>query len=99
MQARVAGKGAVGQQLPFELERGLFGREQNKRQTFRSFLQSVTNLGQAAECLAATGRAEEESRLHKTFLTRATNGDKGTKKFYFRDWTAFVPPLVPMLTA
>ncbi len=64
IQPRVPGQGAVGEQLAFELKRGLFGREQDQRRAFRRCRQGGADFRQTAKRLAAAGRTEEKTRLH-----------------------------------
>ena len=66
----------AGEQLAFELKRGLFGRKQNQRWTLRAFPQGGADFGKAAECLAAAGGAEEKSRLHTRFFAQRRTGAK-----------------------
>ena len=67
----------VGEQLAFELKRGLFGRKQNRAAGRRAlFAQRGTDFPQATECLAAAGGAEEKSRLHTGFFAQRRPGAK-----------------------
>ena len=76
----------VGQQLAFELEGGLFGGKQNQRPAFALFRRGKrpagvfaergADFGEAAESLAAAGRAEEKARLHTGFFTQRRQGGK-----------------------
>ena len=69
-QARVAAEGIVGEQLAFELEGGLLGREQNQRRAVRRRSEGGADFRQAAEGLAAAGGAEEEPDLHGPIFSR-----------------------------
>lgn len=60
----------LSEQLSFELERSLFGRQQNQRRTLHAFPQDSTDFGQAAECLAAAGGAKQKARLHTGFFVQ-----------------------------
>src|ERR1017187_143863 len=64
LQPREAGNFRVGEQLAFELERGLLGRKQNQRRAVGRGAQGGTDLGETSERLAAAGGAEEKARLH-----------------------------------
>jgi hypothetical protein len=76
----------VGQQLAFELEGGLFGGKQNQRPVFTLlrrdkrpagvFAERGADFAEAAEGLAAAGRAEEKARLHTGFFTQRRQGGK-----------------------
>src|SRR5439155_2733904 len=74
-----------------QLKRGLLRRQQDQRQTFRRLQQFGANFAEAAMRFAAAGRAEEEARLHETFLSAARERLKETKYNYSPGWTAFVP--------
>ncbi len=79
MKARVAVDSrcrGIGEQLPFELERGLFGRQQDQRRTFGIFAQRITDFRQTAERLAAAGGAEKEACLHTGFFAQSGAGAK-----------------------
>ena len=79
MEARVAIKPrcrSIGEQLPFELERGLFGRQQDQGRTFGIFAECITDFRQTAERLAAAGGAEKEARLHTGFFAQRGAGAK-----------------------
>jgi hypothetical protein len=58
-------------QLPFELEGGLFGRQQDERWTIRACPQGGADFGKAAEGLAAAGGTEEEAHLHTGFFAQS----------------------------
>ncbi len=66
----------IREQLPFELERGLFRRQQHQRQTFRVGEECVPNLAQTAEGLAAAGGAQNETRMHGLVLLRNSSSGK-----------------------
>ena len=70
MQAREAVQGIICEQLAFELECCLFGREKNERLAFGIFFQRSVDFFKTAESFAAAGGAEEKSRLHRGFLTQ-----------------------------
>ena len=93
VQPRVAGQRVPGQQLAFELEGGLFGREQDQRQAFRRSRQGGADFGQTAERLAAAGRTEEKARLHallfaqsreiaKQFIVRFCQAEVGGCRYF-----------------
>ena len=78
LQTGVAGRAVAGEQLAFELEGGLLGREQDERRAGGIGAQRGADFLQAAEGLAAAGGAEKEARLHATvFAQRA----EAAKKF------------------
>ena len=66
----------AGEQLAFELKRGLFGREKDQWCAFGIVPQRGANFGEAAECLAAAGGAEEKSHLHTAFFAQRRDGAK-----------------------
>jgi hypothetical protein len=70
VQSHVAVQRIFREQLAFELERGLFGREQNQRRAIGILAQGVADFGQTAEGFAAAGGAEKESRLHTGFFAQ-----------------------------
>ena len=73
LQARVAVKRIIGEQLALELEGGLFGREKNERRACGIFLERGTDFGEAAEGFTAAGGAEEKARLHDLFSRKRAN--------------------------
>ena len=73
MESRVtieSGGRGMNKQLPLELERGLFGRQQNQRQSFRGFPQGGADFGQAEVSFAAAGRTQEKACLHTGFFVQ-----------------------------
>ena len=76
MQPGVAGNFTAGEQLPFELEGGLLGREQDQWRAIRIFPQRGADFLKTTERLAAAGRAEEKARLHTGFFTQRRQGGK-----------------------
>ena len=76
MQSRIAVQRIVGEQLTFELKRGLFGREKNERRAFGIIGQCGTHFGEASGRLAAAGGAEEKSRLHGLFSRKAAKAQR-----------------------
>ena len=89
MQARVAVERRVGEQLAFELESGLFGREKYEWLAFGIIGQCGTHFGEAAEGFAAAGGAEEKSRLHGLFSRK---GAKAQRNFIVNKWRHFLFP-------
>jgi hypothetical protein len=79
VQSRVSWQGAVGEQLAFELERGLLGRKQNQRRAFRRLMQCLADFRQTAKRLAAAGWTEEKMRLHAGFLTQRRKDAKAQR--------------------
>ena len=71
LQSREAGNFIAREQLPFNLERGLFGREQNQRRAGGRLRERGADFGEAAEGFAAAGGAEEKARLHAEILTQS----------------------------
>ena len=76
MQPRIAVQRTVGEQLAFELERGLFGREKNERIACRIFFEHGAYFGESAESFAAAGGAEEKSRLHDLFSRKSAKAQR-----------------------
>ncbi len=81
VQPRVTGQFPVGEQLAFELERGLFGRQQNQRPArlrlgAAIFPQRGADFGKTAEGLAAAGGTEEKAHLHTGFFAQSRGGAK-----------------------
>jgi len=76
LQSRKTGYFPGLEQLAFELERGLFGREKNQRRTGGIAGQRGPHFGETAERLAAAGRAEEKARLHAGIFTQRRKGAK-----------------------
>ena len=87
VQPRVAGQGAVGEQLAFELKRGLFGREQDQRRAFRRCRQGGPDFRQTAKRLAAAGRTEEKTRLHGLLFAQRR---EIAKQFIAKFWQGLV---------
>jgi hypothetical protein len=85
LQPREAGNFFIGEQLAFELKRGLLGREQNQRRTIGRLRQRGADSGEAAEGLAAAGGPEEESRLHAAFLTQRRQDAKPQRNLFHRE--------------
>ena len=77
LQARVTMQRRSGEQLTFELKRGLLGREQQQWRTLRRLAQGLPNLRQATERLSAAGRPEEKPDLHAPVFHRKPPGRKG----------------------
>jgi len=67
----------VGEQLAFELERGLFGREKNQRLAFGIIFERGADFREAAESFAAAGGAEEKSRSHNFIFHAKARVRKG----------------------
>ena len=64
LQPSEAGNFCAFQQLAFELERGLFRREQNERRSVGRFRQCGAHFGQTAESFSAASGTEQKARLH-----------------------------------
>jgi hypothetical protein len=88
MQPGVAGNFTAGEQLPFELEGGLLGREQDQWRAIRIFPQRGADFLKTTERLAAAGRAEEKSRLHTGFFTQKAGGGKQFICIKWQFWSA-----------
>src|ERR1700677_4304348 len=69
MKPRIAFQRTVREQLTFELEGSLFGRDENQRRAFRIIEQGLADFRQAAERLAAAGRTGKKTDLHTGVLT------------------------------
>jgi hypothetical protein len=76
LQACATVERRVGEQLAFELEGGLFGREKNERRAFGIFFERVADFRKAAEGFAAAGGAEEKARLHDLFSRKGTKAQR-----------------------
>ena len=76
LQARVAVERIIGEQLAFELKRGLFGREQDQRWSFGSGGKGSADFRQAAEGFAAAGGTEEKTRLHDLFSRKGAKAQR-----------------------
>jgi ABC-2 type transport system ATP-binding protein len=70
LQTRVPLQRRIGQELPFQLESGLFWRQQNQRQPLRIFEERAADFFQAQECFPRASRTEQKSRLHPTFVAQ-----------------------------
>jgi hypothetical protein len=67
VQPRVTGDFTIRQQLTFNLERGLFGREKNQGFAARIVVQDAPDPRQAAAGFATAGRPEEKLHAHNLF--------------------------------
>ena len=76
LQSRETGNFPAFQQLAFELERGLFGREQDERRAVGRLRQHGADFGETSERLAAARRTEEKARLHKECFTQKRRGGR-----------------------
>jgi hypothetical protein len=91
LQPGVAGYFRISEQLAFELERGLFVREQDERpatallrrgkRSFGIVPQGSADFRKAAEGFAAASRADEESHLHGELLTQRREEAKAQRDF------------------
>lgn len=68
LKSRVAGEVGTFEELAFELERRLLGREEQERWAVGRALQFGTDFLQAAPGLAAAGGAEEEVDAHAAMV-------------------------------
>ena len=71
LQPREAGGFPAVEQLPFDLKRGLLGREQDQRRAVRRGGERGADFGEAAESFSTASGAEEEARLHAEILTQS----------------------------
>jgi hypothetical protein len=76
MQPREARNFPIGEQLSFQLERRLFGREKNNRFAFGIFFERGTHFFETAKGFAAAGGAEEKSRLHDLFSRKGAKAQR-----------------------
>ena len=76
VQPGVTGQFPAGEQLAFELERRLFGHQQNQRRAIGIVPQRGADFGETTERLAAAGRTEEKARLHTGFFAQSRGGAK-----------------------
>jgi hypothetical protein len=79
VQAGVAGQGGVAEELPFQLESGLFGGEENEGRPLGVLAERGANFRQAPESFPAAGRTEEKARLHTSLVAqkRGRGKEKG----------------------
>lgn len=91
LQSRVTVEIGSGEQLAFELERGLFRGEQQERRTFGRRDQFTADLREAAVSLTAAGGAEQESRSHGLFFNRNRAMLQKNKVFNFGGWDGICP--------
>ena len=80
LQARVTLQIRIRQELPFQLEGGLFGRQQNERRPVRFRQQRLANFRQAAESFPRPGRTEQKARMHPAFVAQ----NQPRAKIYFQ---------------
>jgi hypothetical protein len=69
-------KRLIRKQLAFDLEGGLLGREKDQGTAGGTFGQGVTHFREAAECLAAAGRAKKKARMHDLFSRKAAKAQR-----------------------
>ena len=94
LQPRVTTEQNNGEQLAFELKRGLLRREQNQRWPIWRRFERSADFRQAAESLAAASGAEEEPDLHAPIFSRTGFGAKKINSDYGENQTRFVKPLI-----
>jgi len=93
VKARVAGQGGVAEELPFQLERGLLGGEENQRRPLGILAQGGANFRQAPESFPGAGRTEEKARLHAPLLAQKAAAEKENLLKVIRAWTVLSEPL------
>jgi hypothetical protein len=76
VQARIAVERRGGEQLAFELERGLFGREQNQWRACGCGGERGTDFRAAAEGFAAAGGTEKKACLHDLFSRKGAKAQR-----------------------
>jgi hypothetical protein len=76
VQPHVTVEGTMGEQLAFELESGLFGREKDKRRATGIVFEQGADFSEAAESFAAAGGAEKNSGLHDLFSRKSTTSQR-----------------------
>ena len=77
LQARKTGEDGAGEKLAFELEGGLFGREDDQRIAVGLALQRGPHPGETAEGFSAAGGADEEAHGHAGMFMVCERGAKG----------------------
>ena len=74
LQAGVSGHRRIGQELPFQLEGGLLGRQQQERRAVRLRQKGLANFRQTLESLSRSGGSEQKARLHPVVVARDGGG-------------------------
>jgi len=96
VKARVAGQSGVAEELPFQLEGGLLGGEENQRRPLGVLAQGGANFRQAPESFPGAGRTEEKARLHAPLLAQKAAAEKENLLKVIRAilaWTVVSEPL------